>query len=59
MNEFPDRDKRTACWNARDQYWECLDQYSPNYNRNNTNEKLPKECENFRKMFESNCPSQW
>ena len=23
--EFPNKEKRYKCWNARDAYWECLD----------------------------------
>lgn len=59
MSDFPDKNARTACWDARDKYWQCLDKYAPNYNRNNESEKLPKECEQFRKLFETGCPSQW
>lgn len=59
MSEFPDKSKRALCWDSRDKYWECLDQYAPNYNRNNTSEKMPSECEKMRKLFDQNCPTQW
>lgn len=59
MSEFPDKSKRTVCWEARDHYWECLDKNAPEYNINNSSEKLPKECQQLRKLFEKNCPSTW
>jgi hypothetical protein len=59
MSEFPDKEKRTTCWDNRDKYWQCLDKYAPNFNINNDSEKLPKQCEELRKLFVANCPSQW
>lgn len=59
MKDFPDKQSRTACWEARDRYWECLDKYAPNFNRNNQSEKEPKECVELRKLFEKECPSTW
>lgn len=59
MSNFPDKSSRQKCWDARDKYWECLEKYSPNFNRNNQSEKEPKECESLRKLFEGGCPSQW
>lgn len=42
------------CWDSRDRYWECLD--SENIKDSSV---LPKACTEFRKIFESSCPSQW
>lgn len=46
---FPNKSDRQRCWNAKDKYWECLEA---------SNEK-PDACLQLRKIYESNCPSQW
>lgn len=56
---FLNREGRTTCWEHRDNYWACLDKNAPDFNRNNENEKEPKECVELRKLFVSGCPSQW
>lgn len=55
---FPDREQRTKCWTARDDYWKCLDEHAPQHN-STSGEKVPSACQKFRKLFESNCSMQW
>ncbi|XP_037915920.1 cytochrome c oxidase assembly factor 6 homolog [Hermetia illucens] len=50
---FPNKSDRERCWSARDEYWRCLDQH------NVTDDKVPDQCKELRKLFEKNCPSQW
>lgn len=46
---FPNKETRTKCYKAKDDLWQCLDQ----------NNDKAEACLQFRKLFESNCPSQW
>jgi len=46
---FLDKGERERCWSARDGLWKCLDE---------SGEKQ-EICVQFRKLYESNCPSQW
>lgn len=46
---FPNKEHRTACYNARDAYWACLD----------TNEDKVEACVALRKVFVANCASTW
>lgn len=59
IKEFLGMDERKSCWDHRDAYFACIDKYAPDYNRNNDNEKEPKECVALRKLFVNGCPSQW
>ena len=43
------REARKKCWDARDEYWKCLDKNNDDYSK----------CENERKPFESNCTKTW
>lgn len=52
---FPDKEKRAACWAARDSYWGCLDRYQDALNRS----AAPKQCDEMRKIYEQGCPAQW
>lgn len=52
---FPTKDQRNQCWTARDRYWECLDSHQV-LDKSKANTKV---CEEFRKLFEQGCPSQW
>ncbi|XP_068120780.1 cytochrome c oxidase assembly factor 6 homolog [Hyperolius riggenbachi] len=45
----PSAQERKACWDARDEYWRCLDDNSSDVSK----------CEQFRKGFESHCPRTW
>lgn len=51
---FPDKQQRKSCWDSRDKYWECLDKLNVQ-----NSAQQPKECSEFRKLFENSCPSQW
>lgn len=55
---FPDKAKRQHCWDARDKYWQCLDQNAPDYSATSGQEG-PSVCAKFRKLFETSCPAQW
>lgn len=55
---FPDKEKRKNCWDARDKYWQCLDQYAPKHQATSGQDE-PAVCDKFRKYFEMGCPSQW
>lgn len=35
LKNYMDKQGRTSCWDHRDRYWACLDEYAPNFNRNN------------------------
>lgn len=55
---FPNKEKRQHCWDARDQYWQCLDKNAPDYQTTSGSEE-PKVCLQFRKLFEKECSGQW
>ncbi len=46
---FPTKDERQKCWNAKDRYWECLEEH-------NDNKEI---CSKLRSIYESSCPAQW
>ncbi|KAM4523303.1 cytochrome c oxidase assembly factor 6 homolog [Fundulus diaphanus] len=45
----PTSAERKACWEARDQLWQCLD---------DNNDKI-QSCQKFQGDFEAKCPAQW
>uniref|UniRef100_H3A4S3 Cytochrome c oxidase assembly factor 6 homolog n=2 Tax=Latimeria chalumnae TaxID=7897 RepID=H3A4S3_LATCH len=45
----PTAKERKKCWEARDLYWQCLDE-----NKDNSS-----TCQRLRNGFETNCPQQW
>nr|XP_020642572.1 cytochrome c oxidase assembly factor 6 homolog [Pogona vitticeps]XP_020642582.1 cytochrome c oxidase assembly factor 6 homolog [Pogona vitticeps]XP_020642591.1 cytochrome c oxidase assembly factor 6 homolog [Pogona vitticeps] len=45
----PSMKERKACWDARDEYWKCLDE----------NLEDTTKCEIFKGTFEKTCPQQW
>ncbi|XP_043963861.1 cytochrome c oxidase assembly factor 6 homolog [Gambusia affinis] len=45
----PNSAQRKACWDARDQLWQCLD---------DNNDKM-QSCQQFQGDFETKCPAQW
>lgn len=55
---FPDKQKRKQCWDARDEYWKCLDKNAPEHSTTG-GEPEPTVCEKFRKLFAQECPGQW
>lgn len=55
---FPNKEQRKHCWDARDQYWQCLDKNAPEYQSTSGSEE-PKACLQFRKLFMKECPGQW
>ncbi|KAF0296394.1 Cytochrome c oxidase assembly factor 6 [Amphibalanus amphitrite] len=46
---FPNKAARQACWDARDQFWACLD----------ANAENAAPCSHLRELYEKGCPSQW
>lgn len=58
MSSFPDKEHRQECWNARDQYWACVDKVAPTFS-STSGQPEPKECLKLRKLFETSCPGQW
>ncbi|XP_072946608.1 cytochrome c oxidase assembly factor 6 homolog isoform X2 [Epargyreus clarus] len=51
---FPDKAQRKTCWDARDRYWECLDDENIK-----DSSLIPKVCAELRRAFEKSCPSKW
>ena len=49
---FPNREEREKCWNARDDYWECLDKHG-------MDTKSSEVCQELRKTFENSCSHAW
>ncbi|OCT89929.1 uncharacterized protein LOC100329134 isoform X1 [Xenopus laevis] len=45
----PTAKERKACWDARDEYWQCLD----------ANNEDASKCQKLRHGFTNNCPQQW
>ncbi|KAJ7342263.1 hypothetical protein JRQ81_009976 [Phrynocephalus forsythii] len=45
----PSMNERKVCWNARDEYWKCLDENSEDITK----------CEKYKGTFENACPQQW
>uniref|UniRef100_A0A6M2DLS4 Putative cytochrome c oxidase assembly factor 6 protein n=1 Tax=Xenopsylla cheopis TaxID=163159 RepID=A0A6M2DLS4_XENCH len=52
---FPNKEERKRCWDARDQFWKCLDE---NEDKSKQNTEVP-ACKAFRKIYESSCTAQW
>ncbi|XP_037081987.1 cytochrome c oxidase assembly factor 6 homolog [Pollicipes pollicipes] len=46
---FPDKAARQVCWDARDQFWACLD----------THGEDATPCKHLRQLYEKGCPSSW
>lgn len=55
---FPDKAQRQYCWDARDQYWSCLDKNAPQHQPTSGSDE-PKVCLQFRKLYMKECPGQW
>ena len=49
---FPDKARRTKCYNARDEYWKCL-------NESKSKEDGNRKCKQLRDLFVKECPHQW
>ncbi|KAH8819796.1 cytochrome oxidase c subunit VIb-domain-containing protein [Xylogone sp. PMI_703] len=54
----PDRSQRAKCWEARDQYFECLDKNSI-IDSLGEKDKAAKACGSEGKKFEANCATSW
>ncbi|KAI2635738.1 cytochrome oxidase c subunit VIb-domain-containing protein [Hypomontagnella submonticulosa] len=56
----PDRTERKQCWDARDNYFKCLDKNDVIDSLNGDGKKIAeKQCAQESKAFEQNCASAW
>lgn len=51
----PARSSREACWNSRDQYFNCLTSKSVNI----PGQEAKGECKKERKEYEGECAASW
>ena len=56
--EAPDRNSRTRCWEARDNYFKCLDRFDILDGIRN-HDMATKHCGTESKDLERNCASSW
>ncbi|RDW68123.1 hypothetical protein BP6252_09519 [Coleophoma cylindrospora] len=54
----PDRSQRAKCWEARDQYFDCLNKESI-VDSITEKDKAEKACKSEGRAFEGNCASSW
>jgi len=54
MASFPNKEARTKCYSARDEYWSCLDQH-----QDKDEDTANKLCAQTKTLFESMCNPQW
>ena len=47
--KFLKKAERQQCWNARDEFWQCM----------KSNNEDNSQCTNFRQLFEQHCPPTW
>lgn len=45
----PNKAERQKCWQARDEFWKCLDECDDNRTK----------CKTQRSAFEASCTAQW
>lgn len=50
---FPNREERTKCYDARDEYWKCLDKAGVR------DAVKDGPCLELRQMYEKVCTGQW
>lgn len=56
----PDRSERKRCWDARDEFYACLDKHNVIDALSDEGKKIvDKECVPEHKKFEQNCASTW
>ncbi|KAI1385753.1 cytochrome oxidase c subunit VIb-domain-containing protein [Hypoxylon trugodes] len=56
----PDRTERKQCWDARDNFYQCLDRHNVIDSLNGEGKKIAdKQCAQENKAFEQNCASAW
>ena len=48
----PTAEQRRICWNARDKFFACAQQYL-------SEEDQIKHCEKLKEAFEASCPKTW
>jgi len=51
---FPNKEQRTRCYVARDEYYTCMDQH-----QGKDEETVNKLCSKQKTHFETECPTQW
>ncbi|KAI2467350.1 cytochrome oxidase c subunit VIb-domain-containing protein [Annulohypoxylon bovei var. microspora] len=56
----PDRTERKQCWDARDDFFKCLDKHDVIDSLNGDGKKIAeKQCSKESKGFEENCATAW
>ncbi|KAL7619573.1 hypothetical protein AAE478_010114 [Parahypoxylon ruwenzoriense] len=56
----PDRTERKQCWDARDNFYRCLDKHDVIDSLNGDGKKIAeKQCASEHRAFEENCASAW
>ncbi|KAK8137982.1 oxidoreductase-like protein [Apiospora sp. TS-2023a] len=56
----PDRSERKKCWEARDQFYGCLDKHNVIDSLNGDGKKTAeKQCAPENKQFEQDCAAAW
>lgn len=56
----PDRTERKRCWEARDNFWKCLDKHEVIDSLSGEGKKIAeRECAAENKVFERDCASAW
>ncbi|KAI1088589.1 cytochrome oxidase c subunit VIb-domain-containing protein [Rostrohypoxylon terebratum] len=56
----PDRTERRKCWDARDEFFKCLDKYDVIDSTKDEGKKIAeKQCAKEHKGFEDNCAAAW
>lgn len=56
----PDRTERKQCWDARDNFYKCLDKHDVIDSLNGNGKKIAdKQCAPENRAFEENCATAW
>ncbi|KAI0895226.1 cytochrome oxidase c subunit VIb-domain-containing protein [Annulohypoxylon nitens] len=56
----PDRTERKKCWDARDEFYKCLDKHDVIDSTKDEGKKIAeKQCAKENKNFEDNCAAAW
>lgn len=59
VKEPPKRSSREKCWEARDQYFACLDEIKVANPLDPANSSVLKKCDPQDKQFNKDCVSSW
>ena len=53
--KFMKKAERKQCWDARDEYWSCLDKYLAS----GDDSAVKEQCKQFRDKYTEFCPPTW